>query len=121
MSQASSSAKTWLLPIVTVTYGYAVTKYAWPVVALGVAAVLIFGLLDANYLKQERAFRSLYDRIADGGRIPRFSMNPTLAAPAGKRSNYWPDWRDVKSWSVAPVYGPLLLVGVGLGIWLLVR
>jgi hypothetical protein len=79
------------LPIVTVSYGYALTKYAWSVAAVGIGAVLIFGLLDANYLKQERAFRSLYDQVANGGRIPRFSMNPTLAAPAGKRSIYWPD------------------------------
>lgn len=121
MSQASSSAKTWLLPIVTAAYGYALTKYSWPVAALGIGAVLVFGLLDANYLKQERAFRGLYDRVAGGGRIPRFSMNPTLAAPGGKRSNYWPEWKDIKSWAVAPVYGPLLLVGLGILVWLLVR
>ena len=57
MSQASSSAKTWLLPIVTLTYGYAVTKEQWWVAVMGMIAVTIFGVLDANYLKQERAFR----------------------------------------------------------------
>src|SRR6266536_4121001 len=74
MSQASASAKTWLLPIVTAAYGYALAKYSWSVAALGVGAVLVFCLLDANYMKQERAFRSLYDQVANGGRIPRFSM-----------------------------------------------
>ena len=29
MSQASSSSKTWPLPIVKLTYGYAITKTEW--------------------------------------------------------------------------------------------
>jgi len=117
MSQASSSAKTWLLPIVTLTYGYALTKEQWGVAVLGLVAVLIFGLLDANYLKQERAFRKLYDRVAGGGDIPAFSMNPALAGSTGSRINYWPDWEDIRSWAVAPVYGPLLIAGLAIALW----
>ena len=116
MSQASSSSKTWLLPIVTLTYGYAVTKGQLWVAILGMLAVLIFGLLDANYLKQERAFRNLYDKVASGGDIPKFSLNPTLAGPAGSKVNYWPDWEDIRSWAVAPVYVPLLIAGIAIAI-----
>lgn len=117
MSQASSSAKTWLLPIVTLTYGYAVTKQQFWVAIMGLIAVTIFGTLDANYLKQERAFRKLYDKVASGGEIPSFSMNPTLAGTAGTKVNYWPDWEDIRSWAVAPVYGPLLLAGIAIAVW----
>lgn len=117
MSQASSSSKTWLFPIVTLTYGYAVTREASWVAVLGILAVLIFGVLDANYLKQERAFRKLYDKVAAGGGIPAFAMNPTLAAPSGGKVNYWPDWEDIRSWAIAPVYGPLLTVGIAIAIW----
>lgn len=117
MSQASSSSKTWLLPIVTLTYGYAITKTEWWIAVLGALAVVIFGLLDANYLKQERAFRKLYDKVASGGDIPAFSLNPALAGPAGTKVNYWPDWQDVRSWAVAPVYGPLLVAGVAIALW----
>jgi diadenosine tetraphosphate (Ap4A) HIT family hydrolase len=117
MSQASSSSKTWLLPVVTLTYGYAVTKEQFWVALLGLAAVLVFGLLDANDLKQERAFRKLYDKVAAGAEIPNFSLNPALAAPAGSTVNYWPDWEDIRSWAVAPVYGPLLLAGIAIAIW----
>lgn len=117
MSQASSAAKTWLLPIVTVTYGYAVTKHQFWVAVMGVVAVAIFGLLDANYLKQERAFRKLYDKVSGGGDIPAFAMNPALAGPVGGKVNYWPDWEDIRSWAVAPVYGPLLLAGVIIALW----
>ncbi|MGW4090813.1 HIT family protein [Nocardia sp. NPDC004750] len=121
MAQASSSAKSWLLPIVTATYGYAITKDAPLVAIIGVIAVAIFALLDANYLKQERAFRKLYDKVAEGGPTPVFSMNPTLAGTASNRGNYWPDLQDWKSWSVAPVYLPLLIAGLsiaGLYTWL---
>ncbi|MFI9610936.1 HIT family protein [Streptomyces sp. NPDC052023] len=121
MSQASSSSKAWLLPIVTATYGYAITKSSIFVALLGLLAVLVFGVLDANYLKQERAFRKLYDEVAAGRSIPAFSLNPALASPAGSRVNYWPDWPDIRSWAVAPVYGPLLLAGMGIGAWLLYR
>lgn len=117
MSQASSSSKAWLLPIVTLTYGYAITKEQFWVAILGLVSVVTFGILDANYLKQERAFRKLYDRVASGGDIPTFSMNPSIAGPAGTRSNYWPDWEDIRSWAVAPVYGPLIAVGVAIGFW----
>lgn len=119
MSQASSSSKAWLLPIVTLTYGYAVTGRSVAVALIGCLAVLVFGTLDANYLKQERAFRKLYDEVSSGRAIPAFSMNPSLASPEGRNSNYWPDWREVRSWAVAPVYGPLLVVGLGIIIWLL--
>ncbi|WP_245650191.1 HIT family protein [Millisia brevis] len=117
MSQASSSAKTWALPIVTATYGYAIVEDAWGVALLGILAVVIFAILDANYLKQERAFRHLYDQVARGGPIPTFSMNSTLAAPAGSTVNYWPDAADLRSWSIALVYGPLLAAGIVIAIW----
>jgi histidine triad (HIT) family protein len=117
MSQASSSSKTWLLPVVTLTYGYAVTKEKVWVALLGIVAVVIFGVLDANYLKHERAFRKLYEKVASGGDIPTFSMNPALAGLAGSKVRYWPDWEAIRSWAVAPVYGPLIIAGIAIAIW----
>ncbi|GAB3077558.1 hypothetical protein GCM10027053_47530 [Intrasporangium mesophilum] len=117
MSQASSSSKSWLLPIVTATYGYAISQHSAGVALLGILAVVVFGVLDANYLKQERAFRKLYDDVAVGRNVTAFSMNPALPSPDGKNVNYWPDWRDVKSWAVAPVYGPLLAAGLAILLW----
>ncbi|SNT50194.1 HIT domain-containing protein [Rhodococcoides kyotonense] len=114
MSQASATAKTWALPIVTATYGYALTQSSPLVAIVGILALLVFGILDANYLKQERAFRTLYDEVASGDNVPLFSMNPALAGTEGRNRNYWPDRRDILSWAVAPVYGPLLLAGLGI-------
>ncbi|MDF4254374.1 HIT family protein [Streptomyces sp. WMMB303] len=119
MSQASSSSKAWLLPIVSLTYGYAITNKSVLVGLIGCLAVLVFGVLDANYLKQERAFRKLYDEVASGRPIPAFAMNPALASSSGARVNYWPDKPDFRSWAVAPVYLPLILAGLGIVVWLL--
>lgn len=119
MASASASAKTWLLPIVTVAYGYAFVERDWFIAALGIVAVLVFALLDANYLKQERSFRKLYDRVARGEELPPFSMNPTVAGPDGTaKVNYWPDRQDLKSWAIAPFYLPMLAVGIGLLLYL---
>lgn len=119
MASASASAKTWLLPIVTAAYGYAFIERNWFIATLGIIAVIVFALLDANYLKQERSFRKLYDHVARGESIPAFSMNPTVPGPTGKgKVNYWPDKQDWLSWAIAPFYLPMLAVGVGLIIYL---
>lgn len=92
------------------------TNNAASVALLGLVAVTVFALLDANYLKQERAFRDLYDEVASGGAIPCFSLNPSLAAPDGRRLNYWPDKEVWKSWAILPVYVPMLALGVGIAL-----
>src|SRR5215217_3011348 len=53
MSTASTTTKSWLLPVITAAFGYALTKRADTVALLGVGAGVLFGFLDANYLKQE--------------------------------------------------------------------
>lgn len=132
MSAASTQAKSWLLPVVTATYGYALTQTADSVAALGIGGVLIFALMDANYLNQERSFRSLYDSVVQGDAIPPFSMDPSLAAPAGPDApalrskqflrsirQWFPPWKVWTSWAIAPFYGSLLAVGIA--IWARVR
>lgn len=120
MASASASAKTWLLPIVTAAYGYAFVEHDWFIAALGIAAVAVFALLDANYLKQERSFRKLYDRVARGEAVPAFSMDPSVAGPTGTgKVNYWPDKKDWASWAIAPFYLPMLALGVGLLVYLM--
>jgi histidine triad (HIT) family protein len=129
MSSASSSAKGWLLPVVTATYGYALTKKQSPVALLGVTAVLLFGFLDANYLRQEKAYRRLYDAVARGSReIPLFSLDPSHAddpiPPAATRwqkvrlllGRWFPNRNVWLSWSVAPFYGTLIVIGCSIAL-----
>ncbi|MFY1688029.1 hypothetical protein [Plantactinospora sp. WMMB782] len=145
MSAASSSAKSWLLPVVTATYGYALTKNVESLALLGMAAVFLFSILDANYLRQEKAYRRLYGIVAsDAQVVPLFSLDASRTFFAAlDNSAKVPDgdgaslaekkigrWRRVRkwigqwlpepqvwlSWSIAPFYGGLL--GVGLVIYL---
>jgi hypothetical protein len=78
----------------------------------------LFAFLDANYLGQEKAYRRLYDRVAENPEeVPRFSLNPAHAhEPPGQLIRFvrrWiPEWRVWVSWSIAPFYGALVIVGL---------
>ncbi len=125
MSAASSNAKGWLLPVVTATYGFALIHHSRAVALLGLASVVVFMLLDANYLQQERAYRRLYNTVALGTRaVPSFSLDPSEAddpVPASPGlcervrtavGRWVPAWNVWSSWSILPFYGGLLLIGV---------
>lgn len=125
MSASSATAKGWLLPVVTAAYGYAVTKGSVAVGLLGIIATLVFGLMDANYLRQEQAFRDLYDAVASGTKpVPLFSLDPSHASdpiPDGTRLRErlikvvgrWVPGRPVWiSWSIAPFYTAFVVAGV---------
>lgn len=124
MSSASSTAKGWLLPVVTATYGYALTQHKGVIALLGMAGVVLFALLDANYLRQEKAYRQLYVTVANKTRpVAAFTLDPTEAhdppqpgPPTPNRVTTtvarWVPGRAVwLSWSIAPFYGGLIMIG----------
>lgn len=126
MSAASSAAKAWLLPVVTAAYGYALTQKADSVALLGISATLLFAYLDANYLRQEKRYRCLYTAVAVGDPdVEIFTLN-TNSLPTRFTCNEtggWkkaPEWLEKllpgpsvwRSWSIAPVYLSLLVVGL---------
>lgn len=129
MSEASSKTKSWLLPVVTAAYGYALTSRTASVALLGVAAVVLFAIVDANYLNQERSFRQLYKAVARGDSLPPYCLEPDLCrsdTPNPHAIGKWRRWiRALRkwvphravwaSWAIAPFYGGL--VGIGVWIW----
>lgn len=125
-SAASASAKGWLLPIVTATFGFALAQNSWPLAGLGIMAVLLFAYLDANYLKSEKQFRRLYNTVARSTRtVPLYTLDPvdadepalggdpTLSRWKRFKRAYVPEWSVWASWSIAPFYITLFLLGVG--------
>ncbi|WP_087130365.1 hypothetical protein [Microbacterium esteraromaticum] len=76
MAHSSTQAKSWLLPVVVATFGYALTQRSGSVALLGVAAILLFGYMDASYLRQERAYRRLYNAVVAGKAVPELSLDP---------------------------------------------
>jgi histidine triad (HIT) family protein len=124
MASSSASAKGWLLPVTAATYGYAFEKHSTMVAVVGLVAVLVFAFLDANYLNQEKAYRTLHRAVARGEMLPPFSMRLSDIGKSTDDGSYderrwgswWPNWRVWLSWSIAPFYGVLALLGT-LGIW----
>lgn len=131
MSAASHTTKSWMLPVVTATYGYALTQSARSVALLGIAAVALFAYLDANYLRQEKRFRRLYKAVAEGSNeIAVFSLNLDDVTPGGngKSAEEWAIWvprwinRLVPgpivwaSWSVGPFYLALIAGGAVIAV-----
>lgn len=127
MSAASTTSKSWMMPIITATYGYALTQKAGSIALLGLAAVVLFAYLDANYLRQEKRFRRLYKAVAEGeSKIAVFSLNPDeVTLNVGRASaEDWAEWmprwvnRFVPgpsvwvSWSIGPFYLALIAAGI---------
>src|SRR5699024_10342117 len=138
MASASSSTKSWLLPVVTAAYGFAFTQYSGSVALVGIVAVALLAYMDAHYLQQERDYRCLYNTVAaDDTNVPINSLNPAdrndnccsscrligsknpskhQNVPKKRISHLLQKWtlrRDVwLSWSIAPFYGTLLTLGV---------
>ncbi len=140
MSHSSVQAKSWLLPVVVAAYGYALTQRSGSVALLGIAAVFLFGYMDASYLRQERAYRRLYNAVVEGKKqIPLFSLDPHDAdksvpdadgdpSPREKnpdeKKSFWKkfgesvrEWFFIDpkvwfSWSIFPFYFGFFLVGV---------
>ncbi|BAX97068.1 protein hit [Mycobacteroides stephanolepidis] len=125
-STASASAKGWLLPVVTAVFGFALTQHAWLLALLGMFLIAMFAYIDANYLRSEKAYRALYTTVSRSQRmVPRFTLNPEDAyepqcgdAPAAAkwkalRDKYFPSREVWMSWSIAPFYSAMLLLGIG--------
>lgn len=128
-SAASASAKGWLLPVVTAVFGFALTQHVWMLALLGMVLIAVFAYVDASYLRSEKAYRTLYNAVSRSERmVPRFTLDPTDAhePPCGDtpvaskwkalRDKYLPP-RDVwTSWSIAPFYSAMLLLGLGVAV-----
>lgn len=69
-----------------------------------IVPMLIFWLMDAQYLRQERAYRSLYDHVRKGKEIEAYSLEaePFMADTASVL-------RLAASWSVSWFYVAILL------------
>lgn len=111
MSTSSTLAKGWCLTVSTAALGFATTKSSGSVGLLGGLAILLFGFLDARYLREERKFRTLYDDVRRG-LVEPYSMDTRVyvetASDRFANNCQWPS--VLRSWSLWGFYGPLLVV-----------
>lgn len=111
MAQSSSNAKSWLLPVVTAAYGYSFTQSSAALAVLGIIATVVFGILDIGYLRTERKYRNLYERIAAGDPdVPPYSLNYQCAGET-RKTRFLEHCSVIKGWAIWPFYGALLLSG----------
>jgi hypothetical protein len=86
--------KGWAVTVAGAFIGFAVDRRQWGLALLALAPTLLFWLLDASFLRNERLFRDLFDRVRQGIEPP-FYMGATAPdyvarvrreAQEGKRS-----------------------------------
>ncbi|MFX0538578.1 hypothetical protein ACQBAT_13445 [Ornithinimicrobium sp. Y1847] len=106
MSGASSTIKSWTVPVVTAAYGFSLTgSQAEAAAWLGLMAVVLFGVLDTYYLDLERGYIRRFKQAVSGD-LELFDMSPDRPDRGLFR------FETLRSWAIWPFYGTLVGVGV---------
>ncbi len=106
MARNSFFLKGWAVTLVAAIFALTVNNPSSYFLAVAIFPTLAFWGLDAYYLRQERLFRKLFEKVAaDPESVPPFSMNTSAYQ------------NDVQSWlrimfsvSVVPFYGAVSAV-----------
>jgi hypothetical protein len=107
LANNSASCKTWCLLLVSAFISFAGATRTPSMITFALVPVLIFGFMDAMYLAQERAYRDLYGRIVTSIRSGAYGRNDVFEAGAPVDSSGLSS--ALRSWSIFPVYGGLIL------------
>lgn len=107
MAGQGATLKNYCITLVTAVCGFAVSLQKPGVALLALLPITIFWLLDAQYLRVERRFRGLFDKV----RTEDWQMEPSfkIALADAPACGFW---SASVSWSIASFYMPLAL-GVG--------
>jgi hypothetical protein len=103
----SAQCKTWCVAIVSALFGLAGATKSGRIAAAAIIPILVFGLVDAGYLANEKAYRDLYNAMALKIRSGNYLLVDfaDLGAPASA-GHYI---AALLSWSVWPVYVGLFI------------
>lgn len=104
VSGFSANAKNFCITVLAALVAVAFQKPVPELVWAGIAVPLLFALLDAYYLAQEKRFRDLYEATASRPLASGDDMSLKPASLTAKRIV-----RAVISWSVLGVYSALLV------------
>src|SRR5262245_54410411 len=76
MSNQAGSVKNYCITVTTAVCGFAITLQRPLVALLAILPITTFALLDAQYLRLERCFRALFERVRseDWETIPTFEI-----------------------------------------------
>lgn len=98
--------KNWCITVTTAVCGFGLTQHKPALVLLALFPIAIFSILDAEYLRAERRYRAVFDRLRgeDWERMPAFDLRAKGASRMEFASVY-------ASWSILSFYLPIA-VGV---------
>jgi hypothetical protein len=97
-----ATLKNYCITLTTAVCGFAITLHRPIVALLALLPIIIFALLDAQFLRVERRFRGLFNglRQEEWGILPKFSIDLMSAPPVSY-------WSAISSWSILIFYMPL--------------
>ena len=115
MASGSTFLKGWTVILVAAVLSFVLKESKSTYIWLAIIPTLFFWGLDSVYLRQEKLFRELYDKVRVlGDEDIDFSMDTSDMK------------RDVKSWfrvcfskTISPFYMPILVVIVVVLVWAL--
>jgi len=82
----------------------AIERFPAPMAFAAVVAIIMFALIDAQYLRLERAFRRLYDDIRLDEDVEPYALTPT-----GYLKDI-PYLQAIFSWSILGIYSVLIAI-----------
>jgi len=107
--------KGWALTLTGAFLGFAVNKSSSGLAAAALIPIVFFWGLDTYYLRAERLFRALHERVRSPGETP---VEPFFMGATGEKfvsgvSNDIKSWpRTVSRWTLLGFYGLLVLTTI---------
>ncbi len=109
LANEAALVRGWALTVAAAFFGFAAKALSWRIAAVGLLPVVAFWWLNVYYLRSERKYRCLYDRVTrDDEGVEPFSMDASK--------------ENVSVWGVmwSPVVWPFYMVMVAVGAVLIV-
>jgi hypothetical protein len=100
--------KGWALTLSSALLGFAASRGQAMLAIAAVVPAVAFWVLDTYYLRQERAFRAMFDDVS-AKKVIDFEIKP---APYAKQQSWW---RAGKSLSLSAFYGSIIVVSLAVG------
>ena len=95
----------WALTVSAAFFGFAARSLSWRIAAVGMLPVVAFWGLNTYYLRAERRYRSLYDRVrSHDASVEPFSMDASDEKVGST-------WEVARSSTLLPFYGLIFVVG----------
>lgn len=110
LANNGATLKNYCITLTTAICGFTVTLQRPLVAFLALLPIVVFALLDAQFLRVERRFRALFDQFTEEewGTLPQFAIDLRFAPRIGYCS-------VLCSWSILVFYVPLGLAVMVVG------